>query len=129
MLRLALLETLAGLACLVNTQQRIRESAYLWANRLAASARAGADRQANMMELMLRREASSEPSFATGLAERLQDEDAALSPVLQWIENRHMTPLASLVRQEHTREAADSLPIANAFTSLCLLYTSPSPRD
>ena len=39
MLRFAVVEALASLAARVNRQQQIRESGYLWANRLAAGAR------------------------------------------------------------------------------------------
>ena len=41
MLRFALVEALAGLAERVGQEQELREAAYLWANRLAAAARAG----------------------------------------------------------------------------------------
>ena len=118
MLRFTLVEALADLAYLVHRQHRIRESAYLWANRLAAAARAGSDSVAGMLEQMKRQPYAAEPYFATCLAEQLQDEEAALIPAQHWIEALHGVPLADLVRHQHNREAAESLSVANSFNSL-----------
>jgi cyclic beta-1,2-glucan synthetase len=118
MLRFALVETLAGLARGVGEQQRCREDAFLWANRLATAARVGEPAQARILELMRGQAFASDPCFATCLAEQLQEEEAALIPVQRWIESEHGAPLPELVRREHNREAAESLAVANAFNGL-----------
>ncbi|MES1261733.1 MAG: glycosyltransferase family 2 protein, partial [Acidobacteriota bacterium] len=118
MLRFALVEVLAGLAERVGKEQELRETAYLWANRLAAAARHGDDCLAEMLARLQMQPMALQPYFVTCLAEQLQDEETALVPARQWIESRLGTPLAELVRPEHTREAAESLSIANAFNSL-----------
>ncbi len=118
MLRFAVVEALASLAARVNRQQQIRESGYLWANRLAASARRDDESLSRMLSLLETDPFAQESYFATCLAEQLQDEETALIPVRQWIESRRGVSLADLVRPEHQREAAESLSIANAFNSL-----------
>ena len=118
MLRFALVELLAELARRINHEQKLREEAYLWANRLAAAARIGPDSMAAMLKLLAVHPRAREPYFATCLTEQLQDEETALVPVQQWIEAAMGSPLAELVRPEHQREAAECLSIANAFNSL-----------
>jgi cyclic beta-1,2-glucan synthetase len=118
LLRFAVVEALASLAARVNRQQQIRESAYLWANRLAGSARRSEESLSKMLALLEADPLAAEPYFATCLAEQLQDEETALIPVRQWIESQRGIPLAEVVRPEHQREAAESLSIANAFNSL-----------
>ncbi len=118
MLRFAVVEALASLAARVNQQQQIRESAYLWANRLAAAARRGGESLSKMLSLLATDPLAPESFFATCLAEQLQDEESALIPVRNWIETQRGIALAELVRPEHQREAAESRSIANAFNSL-----------
>ena len=88
MLRFAVVEALASLAARVNRQQQIRESAYLWANRLAASARRSDESLSKMLSLLETDPFAQESYFATCLAEQLQDEETALVPVRQWIESQ-----------------------------------------
>jgi cyclic beta-1,2-glucan synthetase len=118
MLRFAVVEALASLAARVDLQQQIRESSYLWTNRLAAAARRSDDSLSSMLLLLAADPLAPEPFFATCLAEQLQDEETALIAVRRWIESQRGIPLADLVRPEHQREAAESRSIANAFNSL-----------
>jgi cyclic beta-1,2-glucan synthetase len=118
MLRFALVESVAALAERISREQQLREEAYLWANRLAASARSGQDNLAKMLALLAGQTVAIDPYFDTCLTEQLQDEEPALVPVQQWIEAKQGASLAELVRPEHQREAAESLSIANAFNSL-----------
>ena len=118
MLRFALVEAVAGLAERIGREQQLREEAYLWANRLAAGARAGAESLTRIMSLLAEHAAAGDPYFATCLTEQLQDEESALVPVQQWIESQRGVPLTEVVRPEHQREAAEVLSIANAFNSL-----------
>lgn len=118
LLRLSLIDSLALLAQRVDRDQQLRETAYFWANRLAASARRDSDVLERTLHLLEAEPFSTEPYFATCLVEQLQDEDRALAPTQQWIEARLGNPLAEVVRGEHNREAAERVSIANAFGSL-----------
>jgi len=118
MLRFALVAALARLAGIVSEEQRIRESAYLWANRLAASARAGGELLTGMLALMETQPVALKPYFGVCLAEQLQDEEQALVATRQWIDPQQGVPLAELIAREHGREAAECLSIANGFNSL-----------
>jgi cyclic beta-1,2-glucan synthetase len=117
-LRIALVKELAELATRVNMSQQLRESAYLWANRLATSARAGGDAFETMLGHLEREPIAQQPHFVTALAEQLQDEELALGPAQQWIEQRFGKSLMDVVRAQHTREASETVSTSNAFNSL-----------
>ncbi len=117
-LRIALIEQLTDLATRVNRGQQLRESAYLWANRLANSARAGTDVFEKMLHDLEAEPIAHQPHFVTALAEQLQDEELALGPAQQWIEERFGKPLMEVVVGQHTREAAETVSTSNAFGSL-----------
>jgi len=118
LLRVGLIEGLAELAQRVNQAQQLRELAYLWANRLAASARLDSSTFERMRALAESQPCAQESYFVTSLAEQLQDEEAALAPMQSWIEDRFKTTVTELVRCEHVREAAQRQSTANAFGSL-----------
>jgi len=118
LLRMALIAELTQLALHVSRKQKLREAAYFWANRLAASSRRGTEVFERMLHQMEAEPIALEPYFLTCLAEQLQDEEDALVPVQHWIEERLKTSLTELVRAEHTSEAAESISTANAFGSL-----------
>jgi len=121
LLRLALVEMLARLATRIDASQQLREAADLWANRLVVSARAGPVEFSTMLAQLETQSFASQPYFATSLTEQLHDEEIALAPVQGWFEDRLKAPLAGLVQQEHTREAAERISTANAFGSLRVL--------
>src|SRR5207244_4001484 len=87
-------------------------------NRLAASARRDPETLERMLARMEAEPIARHSYFTSTLAEHLQDEEAALAPVQQWIEERLHTRVADLIRREHAREAADRLSAANVFESL-----------
>ncbi len=117
-LRIALIKELSELATRVNLSQQLRESAYLWANRLATSARAGGGAFETMLGHLEREPIAQQPHFVTALAEQLQDEELALGPAQQWIEQRFGKSLMDVVRAQHTREASETVSTSNAFGSL-----------
>jgi cyclic beta-1,2-glucan synthetase len=117
-LRIALIEALASLATRVSESQQLREVAYLWANRLASSARTGSEPFARILHLLEAEPAARQPSFVTALAEQLQDEEIALGPAQHWIQERFESPLIEVIRNQHTKEAAQVVATANAFGSL-----------
>ncbi len=118
LLRVALIGQVAQLALQVTRKQQLREAAYFWANRLAASSRRGAGTFERMLQAMGAEPVARESYFATCLAEQLQDQEDALAPVQHWIEDRLGTPLTEMVRAEHTSEAAERISTTNAFGSL-----------
>lgn len=121
-LRIALIEALTRLAVRVSEGQELRESAYLWANRLATSARAGRPEDNSAFEKILQyleaEPIARQPHFVTALAEQLQDEEMALGPAQHWIEGRFVESLIEVVRAQHTKEAAETVSTSNAFGSL-----------
>jgi cyclic beta-1,2-glucan synthetase len=118
LLRMALFESLARLACRASHAQQLREVAYLWANRLAAGIRRGTEEFEQMLARLESEPFALEPCFVTSLAERLQDQENALGPVTHWIEDRVKMPLTDLLRSEHSEEALARISIANTFGSL-----------
>jgi cyclic beta-1,2-glucan synthetase len=120
-LRIALIEALASLATRVSESQRLREVAYLWANRLATAARAGGEALERILHQLEAEPAAGNPYFVTVLAEQLQDEEMALGRVQHWTQERFDSPLIEVVRSQHTTEAAEAVATANAFGSLRLL--------
>ena len=128
LLRMALIEALTSLAVRVSRSQQLREAAYLWANRLAAGARMGADVFERTIGFMETEPIAREPYFAICLAEQLQDQENALAPAQCWIEERLKTPLSHLVQSEHAREAAERIATANAFSSLRTLSRLDFPK-
>src|SRR5665213_498414 len=117
-LRIALIEALTELAVKVSRGQQLRESAYLWANRLAGGARAGNEVFEATLHNLEAEPLARQPHFATALAEQLQGEEMALGPAQRWIENRFGKSLIELVREQHTGEAAATVSTSNAFGSL-----------
>jgi len=77
-LRIALIKELTDLATRVNRSQQLRESAYLWANRLASSARTGTSAFEAMLRYLETEPIARQPHFVTALAEQLHDEELAL---------------------------------------------------
>ena len=118
LLRMALIDGLRQLASRVSRAQQLREAAYFWANRLAVSSRRGPEVFAQMLSRMEAEPVAVEPYFVASLVEQLNDEEDALAPLQGWIDNRLRTPITELIRNEHTREAAERLFTANAFGSL-----------
>jgi len=118
LLRLALLEGLAKLAARVSEAQRLREAAYFWANRLAASVRLGPQAFQTILDRMELEGVALRPYFAVCLAEQLQGEESALVPVQHWLEGRLQKPFTEVISSEHLEEAAARVAISNIFRSL-----------
>lgn len=114
-LRVVISEQLLGLACRSRRVQHLRETAFLWADRVSHSARQGKSLLEQTLQRLKAQPFLRENSFSVALAEQLQDQETALHGWLRTIER---APLPEMVRAEHTREAADALMAANAFGSL-----------
>jgi cyclic beta-1,2-glucan synthetase len=117
-LRLALLEDLVDLACSTSRGQQQRELAFLWADRLTASAHRGRDQLEIMLARMETEAYALTPHFVASLAEQLQSDEEALARAQFWVETRLQQSLLAVVRAEHAREAEESVSTAQAFGSL-----------
>ena len=120
-LRIALIEELSGIAARVAQAQEQRESAYLWANRLARASRVSDAAFARILKLLESEPLAHQLHFVAALAEQLQDEEQALGPVQRWIEKQLQSPIADIARDLHTKEAAQTVSTANAFGSMRIL--------
>jgi cyclic beta-1,2-glucan synthetase len=118
MLRSRLIEDLARRAVEVSRRQHDRERADFWANRLLYASRRGPDQMLLMLAEVAREEPHLPPHFAVRLLGHLQDEEAALSAVQNWLQRKMGTPLDEILRQEQARQATDQVAIANAIGSL-----------
>ena len=117
-LRLALIEELVVLACSTSRGQQQRELAFLWADRLVASARKGPDQLETMLTRMEAEPYALSPAFLASLAEQLQGDEEALARAQFWVETQMQQTLLAVVRTEHAHEAAESVATAQAFGSL-----------
>ena len=121
-LRLALLENLARVAARVERARSERETAAELAAELIrlavdgpAAVTLALDRRVSM------RVAPSTTMFTTELLSRLRDQDPALAPVVQWLEQRILERGASVdatIRSEHQSLAANQASVGNAITSM-----------
>ena len=118
LLRFVLVEDLRNRALQVNRRQHEREWADVWANRLLAAARREPDQLLGILAELTREQARLRPHFAVRLAGHLHDEEAALSPVRNWLEVKLGCPLQEAIRQEQARQAGYQISIANAIGSL-----------
>jgi cyclic beta-1,2-glucan synthetase len=117
LLRLALLGELTRLAMDAASAQQHREAAYLWADRLIASARHGEEAQQSMLGRMDGQPYAINATFLAALSELLQGEDDAL-PAFQLEVEKAGRPLAEIAREEARREALSASAAARAFGSL-----------
>lgn len=118
LLRVAVIEALAGLAQRVTRSQGLTELACFWANRLGVSSRSDPAIFDRTMRLLSEEPHGREPDFVVSLSEQLQDEEDALAPLQQWIEKHLNASVSDLVHGEHAREASERISIANGFGSL-----------
>lgn len=118
LIRLALVEFLARHGEAVAFSQQLREAAYFWGNRLAAASQSGAAEFDRALQMLAAEPFATQPYFLMSVAEQLQEAGRALGCLREWIEAERKLSLTALVTEEHQAEAAESVAIANAFTSL-----------
>ncbi len=117
LLRLALLEELTRLAVDAASAQQHREAAYLWADRLIASARLDQEAQQAMLARIDGQPYALSSTFLAAIAELLQGEEEAFSAFQLEVEKAGR-PLTEIAREENRREAGSSDAAARAFSSL-----------
>ena len=124
MLRLALLENLRRVAVRVERTQRERSVAEQWAQRVTRVADENPSSLVIELAELARADAQAEqlsPGFVAELHRRLQGQQAGISLVLQWLDQRlgeRHTTVADLIRIDQQQLAADQIAVENAFASL-----------
>jgi len=118
MVRIALVEGIERLASRAFSELREQEIADFWANRLITSNRRNPDQLFAIMVELTTNHPNPSPFFASQLIDYLYDEQAALAPVLNWLEHIFHKPPTDLAAKAKTRQAKDLISIGNAFTSL-----------
>ncbi|HKR60784.1 MAG TPA: glucoamylase family protein [Pyrinomonadaceae bacterium] len=125
-LRLALVENLRRLAVLILRARQEREDADKLADRLLETA---ARQPAALLSLVNDRFDKREPiphAFVVQLAQRLREQDPAVMPVMEWLEQqlkRQGESFEQVIHGEHQRQAAMQVTIGNIITSMRLLST------
>jgi cyclic beta-1,2-glucan synthetase len=118
MLRVALIESIHGLAVKALVGLRERQQADFWANRLMTVSRRDPNQLFAIMAELSDALPSPSPYFASQLIDHLYDEEAALAPVRGWLELIYRRPLGELNLREQNRQTREQISIRNAFTSL-----------
>lgn len=125
-LRLALVENLRRLAGLILLAREEREQADKVADRLLEAAA----RQPNsLLQLVTDRFTKRERiphAFVVQLVQRLREQDPAVMPVMEWLEQqtaRQKESLEQVIHAEHQRQAATQVTVGNIITSMRLLST------
>src|SRR5262249_17404283 len=117
-LQIVLIEELRDVATRTSRVQQLREAAYLWADRLIASARRGEPALKKMVSLFSAEPLAADSTFATSLREQLLDRETPRGAVQPLLEERGGAPIGEMVRAQHASEALDATSAANAFGSL-----------
>ncbi len=118
MLRIALVESIQGLAVTALADLRERQLADLWANRLITANRRDSNQLFAILAELAKVYPHPSPYFGTQLVSLLYDEAAALAPVQSWLERTLNTPLHDLNFRELNRQTGEQLACGNAVTSL-----------
>ncbi|MDQ3474735.1 MAG: hypothetical protein M3447_13470, partial [Acidobacteriota bacterium] len=125
-LRLALVENLRRLAVLILQAREEREEADKLADKLLEAA---ARQPASLLSLISDRFEKREViphAFVVQLIQRLREQDPAVMPVMEWLEERltrQGETIEQVIHGEHQRQAATQVTIGNIITSMRLLST------
>ncbi len=125
-LRLALVENLRRLAVLILQAREEREDADKLADKLLETA---GRQPATLLSLVTDRFEKREViphAFVVQLIQRLREQDPAVMPVMEWLEQRlqHQgETVERVIHGEHQRQAATQVTIGNIITSMRLLST------
>ena len=121
MLRIALIESIQGLAVTALADLRERQLAEFWSSRLIAANRHDSNELFAMLAELAKAETTPSPYFGAQLVDLLYDEATALSPVQNWLERTLKKPLHDFNLREQNRQTSEQLSCGNAFSSLRLL--------
>jgi len=128
MLRLVLIERLRKLSESASLRQNEREFADFWANRVLNAARLSPGELNAMIGELERRDSKPSFHFIERLGEQLHQEEAALAPVQNWIQQQTGQRLVDIIRIEQADEANDLMLISGAIGSLRQLKELQYPK-
>ncbi|MDT8422618.1 MAG: glucoamylase family protein [Desulfuromonadales bacterium] len=118
MLRVALIESIQGLAVRSQTDLCESQEAAFWANRLIVANRSDVNQLFTALADLAMAHPQPSPYFGAQLVDLLYDETTVLVSLQGWLERSYGSSLNDLIQQEQHRQASDQLAIGNAFTSL-----------
>lgn len=121
MIRIALIGRIRWLAEGLDEDMCDRQDADFWANRLLMAARRDPNRIFALLADLAREQSEPGAHFAFQLTGHLYDEEAALVPVVSWLERKFAMKLGEVVRSDQATQAAALVSMGNAVTSLRLL--------
>ncbi len=118
MLRIVLIDRIRWLAEELDQNLCDRQEADYWANRLLMAARRDPNQIFAILADLSRQQPEPSTHFAFQLTGHLYDEEAAVVPVVSWLERKLANTLGEVVLAEQARQAAAHASIGNAVTSL-----------
>ena len=122
-LRLALVENLRRLTTRIASSRNERDEADRLADRILEAARR---QPQDVVSLLPRTRKKLGRAFVVQLIQRLRDQDPAVMPVLEWLDQqltKQGLSLEKIVHEEHHRQAAAQVTVGNIITSMRLLST------
>src|SRR5205807_1441296 len=122
-LRLALVENLRRLTTRIASSRNERDEADRLADRILEAARR---QPQDVVSLLPRTRKKLGRAFVVQLIQRLRDQDPAVMPVLEWLDQqltKQGLSLDKIVHEEHHRQAAAQVTVGNIITSMRLLST------
>ena len=125
-LRLALVENLRRLASQILTAREQREQADKLADKLLELAARQPSGLLPLISIVSPNASTFRDAFVVQLVQRLREQDPAVMPVMQWLEQqaaRQSETLEQVIHSEHQRQAATQVTVGNIITSMRLLST------
>ncbi|HEY3028014.1 MAG TPA: glucoamylase family protein [Pyrinomonadaceae bacterium] len=125
-LRLALVENLRRLATRIVSSRVEREEADKLADRLLEMAHRQPGDLVPLLAERLMKRGRIRRAFVVQLTQRLREQDPAVMPVFDWLEQhlaRQGLTIEQVVQTEHQRQAAAQITVGNIITSMRLLST------
>src|SRR5215471_13415920 len=122
-LRIALVENLRRLATRITSSRAEREEADRLADRMIESAQR---QPQDVTSLLPKSRKKPRRAFVVQLIQRLRDQDPAVMPVIEALDNqlaKDGLSLEQIVNEEHHRQAAAQVTVGNIITSMRLLST------
>jgi cyclic beta-1,2-glucan synthetase len=124
-LRVVLVENLRRLAERITARGAARERADAVADAILGMGGADKPEPAAMLEML--EQAPFSQAFAVALAQRLREQDPAVTPALEWLDRRiarEGTTAEDLVHVEHQEQIANHATVRNVITSMRLLSSA-----
>jgi cyclic beta-1,2-glucan synthetase len=125
-LRLALVENLRRIATRIVAAREAREEADALADKLLEMAGLKPEGLTALLTGRLGKREDLDRAFVVQLTQRLRDQDPAVMPVFDWLEQqlkKRKLSTEQIVHLEHQRQAAAQVTVGNIITSMRLLST------